>query len=99
MRQVKLGEWPAMSFAAAIDAWEQSRVKRDTGAELFTLRRQQGQEATRPSAGDYTLRQLRRDYLQGHVEVNRKTKRAVEVARLFKAMLGPVANMHATAQI
>lgn len=30
MRQVKLGEWPAMSFAGAIAAWEKSRVARDS---------------------------------------------------------------------
>jgi len=96
MRQVKLGEWPAMSFAGAIAAWEKSRVERDSGAELSALRRMTQAEATRPSPDNYTVRQLCRDYLEGYVEVNRKTKGAVEVARIFKAMLGPIADRAAT---
>ncbi|WP_408581572.1 integrase arm-type DNA-binding domain-containing protein [Burkholderia cenocepacia] len=95
MRQVKLGEWPAMSFAGAISAWEKSRVERDSGADLSALRRKPETGTTRPSPDTYTVRQLCRDYLQGYVEVNRKTKGAVEVARIFKAMLGPIADMRA----
>jgi integrase len=97
MRQVKLGEWPAMSYAAAISAWERSRIERDSGTELSALRRKQENEANRPSPGDYTVRQLCRDYLQGYVELNRKAKGATEVARIFRAMLGPVADTRATA--
>lgn len=95
MRQVKLGEWPAMAFAAAIAAWETSRVERDTGAELSALRRKKERAAARPSPDDYTVRQLCRDYLEGYVEVNRKAKGAIEVARIFKAMLDPIADMRA----
>jgi integrase len=95
MRQVKLGEWPAMAFTAAIAAWEQNRVERDAGAELSTLRRKREKSAARPSPADYTVRQLCRDYLEGYVEVNRKTKGAIEVARIFKAMLEPIADMRA----
>ncbi|MEC5408625.1 tyrosine-type recombinase/integrase [Paraburkholderia sp. MPAMCS5] len=97
MRQVKLGEWPAMSFAAAIAAWEKCRVERDSGAELSALRRKQESEASRASPEDYTVKRLCRDYLQGYVEVNRKKKGAVEVARIFKAMLGPIADVRAAA--
>ncbi|MEM5435745.1 tyrosine-type recombinase/integrase [Paraburkholderia diazotrophica] len=95
MRQVKLGEWPAMAFAAAIAAWETNRVERDTGAELSALRRKKERAAARPSPDDYTVRQLCRDYLEGYVEVNRKAKGAIEVARIFKAMLDPIADMRA----
>ncbi len=95
MRQVKLGEWPAMAFAAAIAVWEKNRVERDSGAELSALRRKHERAAARPSPADYTVGQLCRDYLEGYVEVNRKAKGAVEVARMFKAMLGPIANMRA----
>ncbi|WP_321897554.1 hypothetical protein [Paraburkholderia heleia] len=92
---MKLGEWPAMSFAGAITAWEKSRVESDSGAELSALRRKPETATTRPSPDTYSVRQLCRDYLQGYVEVNRKTKGAVEVARIFKAMLGPIADMRA----
>ncbi len=95
MRQVKLGEWPAMAFAAAIAAWETNRVERDTGAELSALRRKKERAAARPSPDDYTVRQLCRDYLEGYVEVNRKAKGAIEVARIFRAMLDPIADMRA----
>ncbi|WP_333995671.1 tyrosine-type recombinase/integrase [Burkholderia orbicola] len=95
MRQVKLGEWPAMAFAAAISAWEKNRVERDSGAELSALRRKKEDPTALPLPATYTVRQLCRDYLEGHVEVNRKTKGAVEVARIFKAMLGPIADASA----
>ncbi|MBB5499454.1 hypothetical protein [Paraburkholderia sp. MM5384-R2] len=54
-------------------------------------------ESAAAHPGDYTVRQLCRDYLEGYVEVNRKTKGAVEVARIFKAMLGPIGDMRVTA--
>ncbi|MGU7817064.1 tyrosine-type recombinase/integrase [Burkholderia sp. AW49-1] len=95
MRQVKLGEWPAMSFAAAISAWEQNRIKRDSGTELSARHRKRAETTARRSPTSYTVRELCRDYLEGHVEVNRKTKGALEVARIFKAMLGPIADASA----
>ncbi|MEM5421278.1 tyrosine-type recombinase/integrase [Paraburkholderia ferrariae] len=95
MRQIKLGEWPAMAFAAAIAGWETNRVERDSGLELSALRRKREKAATRPSPTDYTVKQLCCDYLEGYVEVNRKPKGAVEVARIFKAMLGPIADLRA----
>ncbi|WP_322041582.1 tyrosine-type recombinase/integrase [Burkholderia diffusa] len=97
MRQVKLGEWPAMTFAGAISAWEKNRVERDSGTELSARRRKREDATARPSPTSYTVRELCRDYLEGHVEVNRKTKGAVEVARIFKAMLGPIADASAAA--
>lgn len=95
MRQVKLGEWPAMAFAGAISAWEENRVERDSDAELSALRRKKGDPTALPFPATYTVRQLCRDYLEGHVEVHRKSKGAVEVARIFKAMLGPIADASA----
>lgn len=82
MRQVRFGEWSAMAFAAAISAWEKSRVERDSGAELSALRRKWIEATARPSPATCTVRELCRDYLDGHVEVNRKAKGAVEVARV-----------------
>ncbi|KWF95339.1 alpha/beta hydrolase [Burkholderia cepacia] len=95
MRQVKLGEWPSMAFAAAIAAWEKNRVERDSGTELSALRRKRDKSTARPSPAAYTVGQVCRDYLEGYVEVNRKTKGAVEVARIFKAMLGPIVDVSA----
>lgn len=95
MRQIKLGEWPAMAFAAAIAAWEKHRVSRDSGAEPSALRRKREKPDARPSPADYTVRQLCRDYLEGYVDVTRKTKGAVEVRRIFKAMLEPIADVPA----
>ncbi|MGF6414605.1 hypothetical protein OKW37_006340 [Paraburkholderia sp. MM5482-R2] len=54
-------------------------------------------ESAAAHPGDYTVRQRCRDYLEGYVEVNRKTKGAVEVARIFKAKLGPIGDMRVTA--
>jgi hypothetical protein len=33
MRQIKLGEWPAMGFPVAIAEWEKRRTARDEGAD------------------------------------------------------------------
>lgn len=95
MKQTKIGEWPAMSPAAAIVAWENLRESRKTGQEPTAKKRQ----PSSPSIGDmvqqpakYTVGSLSRDYLEEHVERSRKTKGANEVRRIFDTMLGALAN-------
>jgi integrase len=95
MKQTKIGEWPAMSPAAAIVAWEKLRESRNEGQEPVAKARQPSD----PSIGDmvpqtakYTVGILCRDYLEGHVERSRKTKGANEVARMFRTMLGKLAD-------
>jgi integrase len=93
MRQIKLGEWPALSYAGAISEWEKHRAARDAGEDPAAAKRQAKQPASNvgPTSA-YTVKQLCRDYLAGHIEPNRKAKGATEVTRMFKGMLGPIAD-------
>lgn len=98
MKQTKLGEWPAMSLGAATVAWEKLRAARNEGHEPTSRKRisdqaPEGDMVQQPAV--YTVGNVCRDYLQGHVERNRKTKGANEVARLFRTMLGPLENQPA----
>jgi integrase len=97
MRQVKLGEWPAMAFPAAIAEWERHRAARDAGEDPAATKRLAKEPAAGVLAGGtYTVKQLCNDYMAGHIEPNRKAKGAVEVARMFKSMLVPIANSPAS---
>ena len=74
MRQIKLGDWPAMPLAAAVVQWETKRGIRDTGEDPALARRRArvhvaGLDA-KHGLGAYTVRCLVADYLAGHVEHN-----------------------------
>src|SRR6202035_4454516 len=85
MRQTKIGEWPAMSAAAATAQWEILRAMRDSGRDPAIEKRGEHQSRTSmvPQGGVYTVSRLCADYLAGHVERHRKTKSAREVQWLF----------------
>lgn len=96
MRQVKIGEWPALSPAKAIAEWEGLRDLRDSGKDPAADKRQARVEA---AAAAEQVRALRRNavmtvrkvceiYQLGYVERHRKEKGAKEVRRMFDTMLG-----------
>ena len=93
MRQVALGQWPAMSIAAATVAWDEARQRRDAGEDLASVKRAARKVRDQPAAREYTVRALCDDYLAGHVKVHRKSKGYAEVKRLFDRLLGPVENL------
>jgi len=100
MRQVKIGEWPAMSPAAAIVEWEKLRQARDSGRDIAHERRNSRTTARAVSNGEivpdqipYTVRRMCDDYLIGHVERHRALKGAKEIRRMFDTMLEPIAHM------
>ncbi len=98
MKQTKIGEWPAISPAAAIVAWEKLRDARKEGQEPVANKREPATVRNGvmvPQQSKYTVGNLCSDYLEGHVERNRKTKGANEIARMFRTMLGPLADAHA----
>jgi integrase len=74
MRQIKLGNWPAMPLAAAVVEWETKRNIRDSGQDpAHTRRRARARVAGLDAelvSGAYTVRRLVADYLAGHVEHN-----------------------------
>ncbi|MGF6836991.1 integrase [Paraburkholderia youngii] len=95
MRQQKLGEWPAMSYAAAISAWEEVRARRDSGEDpVLTRKAAKPVMATTPES--YTVRQLCEDFLTGHIERHRDSFGAAKTRQRMLAKIGPIADLPAS---
>ncbi|MFX1716718.1 tyrosine-type recombinase/integrase [Paraburkholderia sp. A1RO-5L] len=88
--QVSIGQWPKVSVAAAIAEWEKLRAERDAGrdpgAERRTARAMSPLDSPDPAA-PASVADVLRDYVNGHINVNRKEKGATEVRRMFDKML------------
>jgi len=99
MRQVKVGNWPAMSYHAAVAQWEVLRKRRDDGIDLVLEKKEQRQSRDTPAtsrSGVPTVREVCDIYLKGHIK-NRAKKGRDEVERTFNTMLGGVEDMPAAA--
>lgn len=93
MRQVAIGQWPAVSYAAALGQWSQLRSQRDAGEDVAVAKRQSQMPVrrTRARGADYLVAHLLDDYLEGHVKRHRKPKGYAETARLLGAQYtGPI---------
>lgn len=105
MRQVKIGQWPAMSALVAISNWERLRGERESGRDPAAEKRTAKVVARAATAASlkvqketaYTVQLLCNDYLEGHINRHRKKKGADEVGRIFRTMLGPMADLPAAA--
>lgn len=100
MRQVKIGEWPAMSIAVAASKWEKLRAARDSGRDpakekRATAARLVADSDIVPQAARGTVREICSSYLKGHIDKRRKEKGAAEVRRMFDKMLGDTADLDA----
>jgi integrase len=89
MRQVKLGEWPAMSYPQAALEWEKKRNERTAGVDpqlqKKTARRHARAAAEAEQAKPYSVADLVQDYLSGHIDLARKPKGRAEVRRVLEA--------------
>lgn len=96
MRQVKVGQWPAMSLPAAMLEWEGLRARRDAGEDPAADKRaaRVAQAVATRQAG-YTVRRLCDDYLVGHVERHRKARGAREMRRILEKHTVPIADREA----
>ncbi|WP_234265068.1 tyrosine-type recombinase/integrase [Hydrogenophaga sp. NFH-34] len=96
LRQIKIGEWPSMSYHAAVAKWEKLRQDREDGLDpaLEKKKRSKSKTSTQASGTEKTVRQVCDIYLAGHVK-NRAKKGRDEVARTFDTMLGDIADMRA----
>ncbi|THJ33065.1 alpha/beta hydrolase [Lampropedia aestuarii] len=86
MKQQVIGQWPAISYAAALGIWESMRVARESGRDVATALPQKSllALAKKAKADDfYSVRNLIDDYLRGHININRKPKGVAEVTRLL----------------
>lgn len=104
LRQIKIGNWPAMSLHAAVVEWEQLRRARDEGGDPAEDRKRQRTAAKEavlaergpkvaPPTGAYTVLDVCTDYWAGHIRGARKQKGADEVWRTFDTMLGEFASL------
>lgn len=93
MRQVAIGQWPAVSYAAALGQWSQLRSQREAGEDVAVAKRQSKMPVrrTRARGADYLVAHLLDDYLEGHVKRHRKPKGYAETTRLLGAQYtGPI---------
>lgn len=103
MRQTKIGRWPVMSLHAAVAAWEKLRATRDGGGdpalEVKQARVEKAQDSAKAKArhaqATYTVADLCADYYEGYIRLSRAKKGADEVQRMFRTMLGDMAQMPA----
>jgi integrase len=94
MRQVKLGEWPAMSANVAKVEWEKLRDLRAGGRDPAAERRADRQaeraaqeQARAMAARRKTVRTLIEQYLERHIDRQRKAKGAAEARRMLEKVL------------
>ena len=84
MRQIKIGQWPALSLPSAITKWQELKDARSLGVDP-ALAKKAERQAKRKAV--YTVAQAVEDYYQGHLLVNRQEVGANAVyARLVKAI-------------
>lgn len=103
MRQVKIGQWPAMSYSMAMESWTALRDQRQAGSDPAQDRKKVRQAekealAVKRSAQKttvYTVAKLAEDFCTGYVDRNRQPKGRKETRRLFEKMLGDMANQPA----
>lgn len=95
MRQQKLGEWPAMSYAAAIAAWEEVRARRDAGEDPVLTRKVSYQSVKTSTPESYTVKQLCEDFLTGHIERHRDSLGAAQSRRRLMVKIKPIADFPA----
>lgn len=85
MKQVAIGQWPAMPVQAAAVQWQALREQRDGGADPAAERKaaRKAEQSTVPAPSVYTVSLLVDGYITGHLVVHRKAAGA----QAAKAML------------
>lgn len=99
MRQVAMGQWPALSYAAALGEWDKLRQQRDSGHDPAMAKKTKAVKAKaaikQARAGVYTVAKLVDDYLVGHVDRHRKPKGQAEARRLLTKYLADLSDVPA----
>ncbi len=97
MKQVKLGQWPAMTFHQAIAAWQEKREAREQGTDLAVLKRQQREQQRQAHEAEQAELRASKilvadvlDHYASHVSTIRKAKGAKEVNWYFSTLCEPL---------
>ena len=88
MRQIKLGQWPAMPASAAAARWQELKSLRESGIDPAQEKKAQREAAT---AKVYTVANAVDDYITGHLEANRQPAGAKAVASRLRAVTADLA--------
>lgn len=91
MRQIKLGQWPAMPASKAAARWEELKSMRDAGIDPV----QEKKSKRHTEAGVYTVADAVADYIAGHLRVNRKAAGANAAAARLNRAIEPLAKIPA----
>ena len=90
MRQIRLGQWPAMPLTAALAAWERTKQQRDSGADPAAEKRQRRQaSAAVARENGFTVRKACDDYL-GDYQATVTPKTYAEAKRILAAELDAI---------
>ena len=92
MRQIKLGQWPAMPASAAAARWQELKALRESGVDPA-----QEKKAKREAAAVkvYTVANAVDDYITGHLEVSRQPDGAKAVAARLRTATASLAKTSA----
>lgn len=97
MRQIKIGEWPAVAFPSAVAEWEGLRKLRDAGRDSSLERKAKRQEqkvqAVVAKEGAYTVAKLVEDYIYGYVVHHRIPANAKALASRLRRGIAPIASL------
>lgn len=97
MRQIKIGEWPAVAFPSAVAEWEGLRKLRDAGRdpslERKAKRQEQKVQAVVAKEGAYTVAKLVEDYISGYVVHHRIPANAKALASRLRRGIKPIASL------
>ncbi|WP_186215867.1 tyrosine-type recombinase/integrase [Burkholderia gladioli] len=90
MRQKKLGQWPEMSYASAISAWEEIRGQREAGIDPVLAKKR-----PKDAGKGYTVKQLCEDFLSGYIDVHRQADGARLVRQRMLKKIKPIEKLQA----
>jgi len=90
MRQIKLGQWPALSLPAAVAKWQDIKDARSLGTDPAIERK----AARKVKEQVYTVAQAVEDYITGHLYVNRQPVGANAVAARLRKATQSIANRY-----
>lgn len=91
MRQIKMGQWPAMSLSGAIARWQELKDDRAQGVDPA----QEKRAARQAKEIAYTVADAVEDYITKHLQINRKPDGANAVAARLRKSITPIAALPA----
>ena len=87
MKQVAIGQWPALPVQAAAAQWQELRTQRSAGVDPRAQRKRFKVAAKQVTPDAYTVRQLVQDYVDGPLKDGRKPAGHEAARRALQSVL------------